>query len=415
MFFFEKAEKVLKSMKNLKDKLWTSSFISACIGNFLLFFAFYLLVPIFPLYLIAEFQMSTSLVGVILATYTLAALLIRPLSGFVLDMFNRKPIYLAAYFLFVITFIGYPLVHLIGFFLVVRILHGFTFGFVTTAANSLIVDIMPASRRGEGFGYFGVANNLAMALGPMVGLFVLDVYNFDFVFYIAIVSGLIGFMISTNIKSDKKVAKSIKQPIAFDRFFLAKGLSPGFCLFLMGIPYGMIVTYVAIYGKTIGIQSGVGFFFSLMAFGIIWSRILAGKMVDSGRLVQVIAYGTFICLLAVLMLSSIPKLTQFHGLVIVSAFYALALVLGIGYGMIFPAYNTLFVNLAPHNRRATASSTYMTSWDLGIGLGLILGGRISDTKLGLPFAYFVGAMGILLSFVVFYTIVGPYFEKNKLR
>jgi len=389
-FFFEKAEKVLKSMKNLKDKLWTSSFISACIGNFLLFFAFYLLVPIFPLYLIAEFQMSTSLVGVILATYTLAALLIRPLSGFVLDMFNRKPIYLAAYFLFVITFIGYPLVHLIGFFLVVRILHGFTFGFVTTAANSLIVDIMPASRRGEGFGYFGVANNLSMALGPMVGLFVLDVYNFDFVFYIAIVSGLIGFMISTNIKSDKKVAKSIKQPIAFDRFFLAKGLSPGFCLFLMGIPYGMIVTYVAIYGKALGIQSGVGFFFSLMAFGIIWSRILAGKMVD-------------------------PKLTQFHGLVVVSAFYAMALVLGIGYGMIFPAYNTLFVNLAPHNRRATASSTYMTSWDLGIGLGLILGGRISDTKLGLPFAYFVGAMGILLSFVVFYTIVGPYFEKNKLR
>ena len=206
-------------MKNANDKLWTSSFISACIGNFLLFFAFYLLVPVFPLYLIDKFQLSTSVVGLILSTYTLAALLIRPLAGFVLDMFNRRPIYLVAYFLFVITFMGYPMVHFIGFFLFVRVLHGFTFGFVTTAANSLIVDIMPASRRGEGFGFFGVANNLAMALGPMVGLFMLDVYNYDIVFYTAIGSGLIGFVISTNIRSNKKVEKSIKQPIAFDRFF----------------------------------------------------------------------------------------------------------------------------------------------------------------------------------------------------
>ena len=213
----------------------------------------------------------------------------------------------------------------------------------------------------------------------------------------------------------EKVEKSIKQPIAFDRFFLAKGFSAGFCLLLMGIPYGMIVTYIAIFGKALGIQSGIGIFFSLMAFGIMWSRILAGKKVDSGRLVQVIAFGTFICLLAVFVLSGIEKLSHLNELVFISIFYATALVLGVGYGMIFPAYNTLFVNLAPHNRRATASSTYMTSWDLGIGLGLILGGRIADTRLGLPFAFFTGAMGILLSFALFYTVVGPYFEKNKLR
>ena len=144
-------------MTNPKDKLWTQSFISACIGNFLLFFAFYLLVPIFPLYLIEQFHTSKSMVGVILSSYTVAALLIRPFAGFVLDMVYRKPIYLVAYLLFVLTFVGYPLSHLIGLFLFFRILHGFTFGFVTTAGNSLIVDIMPSSRRGEGLGYFGVA------------------------------------------------------------------------------------------------------------------------------------------------------------------------------------------------------------------------------------------------------------------
>jgi MFS family permease len=118
-----------------KDKLWTSSFISASIGNFLLFFAFYLLVPVFPLYLIEEYHESKTLIGVILSSYTLAALLIRPFAGFVLDMVYRKPVYLIAFFLFVITFIGYPLANSIGLFLFFRILHGFTFGFVTTAGG----------------------------------------------------------------------------------------------------------------------------------------------------------------------------------------------------------------------------------------------------------------------------------------
>ncbi|HLP04154.1 MAG TPA: MFS transporter, partial [Paludibacter sp.] len=77
-----------------KDKLWTPSFVSACIGNFLLFFSFYLLVPILPLYLIEVFNSSKLLVGFVLSSYTLAALLIRPFAGFVLDMLYRRPIYL---------------------------------------------------------------------------------------------------------------------------------------------------------------------------------------------------------------------------------------------------------------------------------------------------------------------------------
>ena len=147
------------------DKLWTQSFISACSSNFLLFFAFYLLLPVLPLYLIEEFHTSKSYAGVILSCYTLTALLIRPFTGFILDIFIRKPIYILAYFLFILSFVGYPLATLVSLFLFLRIVHGFTFGLVTTAGNCLIVDIMPASRRGEGLVYFGVSNNLAMAIG----------------------------------------------------------------------------------------------------------------------------------------------------------------------------------------------------------------------------------------------------------
>jgi MFS family permease len=397
------------------DKLWTSSFISACIGNFLLFYAFFLLVPILPFYLIEEFNSSKLLVGLILSSYTLAALLIRPMSGFVLDMFYRKPIYLLAYFLFIVTFIGYPLANLISTFLFIRVLHGFTFGFVTTAGNSFIIDIMPASRRGEGLGYFGISNTLAMAVGPMTSLYMHDYYSFDIIFFTSIASGLLGLLFAMRIKSTNTVDRSVKQPLSFDRFFLFKGFKAGICLMLMGIPYGMLVTYVAIYGKELGIQSGIGAFFTLMSLGLIASRIFAGKMVDRGKLTQVIALGTSICLFTLLMLAALNFIKIENNILIVSIFYSISLFIGLGYGLLFPAYNTLFVNLAPNNRRATASSTYMTSWDIGIGIGLILGGWLADSFGGLPLAYLVGAIATGLSYVIFTNSAGPHFTKYKLR
>jgi len=330
-------------------------------------------------------------------------------------MFNRKPIYLVAYLLFVLTFVGYPLATFVSLFLFLRILHGFTFGLVTTAGNSLIVDIMPASRRGEGLGYFGISNNLAMAVGPMISLFMHDYYSFDIIFYTAIGSGLLGFLVACTIKTDKVVDRSIKQPIAFDRFFLIKGFHAGFSLLLMGIPYGMVTTYVAIYGKELGIHSGMGIFFSLMALGLIISRMFAGKMVDRGRLVQVISVGILICALAFFTLSGLQRIDAYNNTLVLVLFYGVAVVLGIGYGMLFPAYNTLFVNLAHNNRRATASSTYLTSWDIGIGVGLVMGGSLADSSGGLPLAYLVGALAVTFSFVLFTRIAGPHFEKYKLR
>lgn len=404
---------IIYPLNQTKDRLWTFSFINLSIGNFLLFFAFYTLVPIFPLFLIETLGTTKSEIGLILSSYTLAALLIRPFAGFVLDMVYRKPVYILAYLLFVISFVGYPLANSIGLFLFFRILHGFTFGFVTTAGNSLVVDIMPASRRGEGLGYFGLANTLAMAIGPMIGLLMHDSYSFNTIFYMAIGSGLLGFLFVSTVKSKNMADKNKQQPVAFDRFFLLKGLNAGFCLMLLGIPYGIAVTYIALYGNEIGIRSGVGVFFTLMAIGLGMSRLFSGKMVDRGKLVPVIAYGTLMGAVGFFALAAL-KFIQSENWVLI-LFYIISLLIGISYGLIFPAYNTLFVNLAPNNRRATASSTYMTSWDIGIGIGLVAGGWIGDSRGGLMMAYAVGAVMILVSLIYFVKIAGPHFDRNKLR
>jgi predicted MFS family arabinose efflux permease len=104
-----------------------------------------------------------------------------------------------------------------------------------------------------------------------------------------------------------------------------------------------------------------------------------------------------------------------HKELILILFYTIAFFLGWGYGMLFPSYNTIFMDLAPSNRRAAASSTYMTTWDVGIGIGLVLGGRLADTGGGLPLAYLVGAFAISFSVVYFMRIAAPHFAKNKLN
>jgi MFS family permease len=397
-----------------KDKLWTGSFINACIGNFLLCFSVYLLLPILPLYLLEEFHSSKTLVGIILACYTIAALITRPLAAFVLDVFSRKPLYLISYLFFALCFIAYPLVTFVNAFLLLRVIHGFAFGLVTTSGNSFIIDIMPSTRRGEGLGYFGVSNTLAMALGPMVSLLLHESYSFHSIFYTAIGTGLVGFLFAISIQTKIEKVKAVKQAIVFDRFFLTQGWNAGICLLLMGIPYSMVTTYIVLYAKELLIGSGVGVFFFLMSLGMIISRLFSGKMVDKGKIVQVISIGSIICAISIFALVSLSQIDLTYKQLILILFYTIAFFLGWGYGMLFPSYNTIFMDLAPSNRRAAASSTYMTTWDVGIGIGLVLGGRLADTGGGLPLAYLVGAFAISFSVVYFMRIAAPHFDKNKL-
>jgi len=184
-------------------------------------------------------------------------------------------------------------------------------------------------------------------------------------------------------------------------------------LLLMAFPFGITTSYVALYAKELGITSSVGLFFSLLAAGLIISRTFAGTMVDKGKLLKVITWGSAIGLLAFSLFAFLGLVAPFHLFFATILFFTIALLIGIGYGMIFPAYNTLFINMAPHNRRATASSTYLTSWDLGIGVGLIFGADLAEIS-GFSLAYFVGSFLILISIVLFVTIEIPHYKRNKL-
>ena len=114
--------------KSVADRLWTRDYIFLCLANFMMCFAFYLLVPTLPFYLEAEFDASKSIIGMVLSCYTIAVLAVRPFSGYIADTFQRKPVYLIAYFLFVSIFCGYLLAGTLTMLMIIRIAHGLAFG-----------------------------------------------------------------------------------------------------------------------------------------------------------------------------------------------------------------------------------------------------------------------------------------------
>ena len=398
----------------MKVRLVTPGYCFILAANFLLYFGFWLLIPVLPFYLSEIFNAGNSTIGIILSCYTVAALCIRPFSGYFLDSFARKPLYLLAYFIFMTMFAGYIIAGSLVLFILFRIIHGVSFGMVTVGGNTVVIDIMPSSRRGEGLGYYGLSNNIAMAVGPMSGLFLHDAgMSYTTIFCCSLGSCIAGFICASLVKTPYKPPVK-REPISLDRFILLKGIPAGISLLLLSIPYGMTTNYVAMYAKEIGINATTGFFFTFMAVGMAISRIFSGKIVDKGKITQVISAGLYIVVFSFFLLSACVYIINWNSMACGIIFFAVALLLGVGFGIMFPAYNTLFVNLAPNNQRGTATSTYLTSWDVGIGIGMLTGGYIAEVST-FDKAYLFGACLTIISMLYFNGKVTPHYHKNKLR
>lgn len=387
-----------------QEKLVTTNFIYIFLGNFLMFFSFYMLLPVLPMYLIEQFQAGKSLIGIILASYTITALLIRPFAGYIVDQFKRKPMLIFAYFLFISYFAGYMVAASVLLFAALRATHGIAFGLVTISSSTMAVDIMPASRRNEGIGYFGLSMNLAMAIGPVVSLFIYDKFaSYNAIFATTIIAGAIGLLIVSLIKAPKHIPV-VHEPISMDRFFLVKGLPGAITLALLAFSYGILSTYVAIYGaQEVGLKSGTGLFFVAMAVGLVLSRVIAAKMMNRGELNKVINMGIIIMFFSYLIFIFLQN---------AYCFYFSAITLGVSYGFVCPAFQAMFINLAKHNQRGTANSTYYISWDLGIGLGVLIGGQIADMS-SYTTSYIAGLFLVVIGFMLFKAVTAGYYQRHK--
>ncbi len=399
----------------VKDRLFTRSYIYMCLANFLTAFSFFLLVPTLPFYLVDNFGLEPDIVGLVLSCYVLAVLCIRPFAGFVADVFPRKKVYLISYLLFALSFVGYLFVYSeILFFILLRVVHGFAFGALNTTGNTLVIDIMPSSRRGEGLGYFGVTNNLAMAFGPMTGLFLIEGGSYNQLFFAALLTACIGLLFASIVKVKwRQPIEKIGKVFSIDRFILLEGIPASLAFFMLAIPYGMTSSYIAIYAAEVGITEGVGFFFTVQGAGLIVSRLISGKRVDKGYITQTISRGIVIALVGVIGEALLATVCGFNFTAGFALYFLSAFLIGYGFGTIFPAFNTLFINMAPHSRRATANATYLTGWDVGIGAGMLLGGALSVNGYSGSFTF--SAILVFAALIYFVLFVSKHFMRHRLR
>ena len=397
-----------------RDRLFTRDYIFVCIAAFMMSFSFFILVPTLPMYLKDTFGISPALVGVVLSCYVIAVLSIRPMTGFIADTLPRKRVYIVSYAIFVASFLGYFFItQTLALFILLRVLHGFSFGMLTTAGNTLVIDVMPSSRRGEGLGYYGVTNNLAMAFGPMVGLFVISSGNYTLLFLTSLITGTVGLVLGALVRAPKKKIEKTEFKLSADRFFLKEGIRACFAFFLLAIPYGMTTSYMALYAASSGITQNAGLFFTVMAAGLITSRLNSGKRVDRGFVTETIIVGICIALVGGFGEAILSTVSAWSIAAGYATYFLTAFLFGYGYGTMFPAYNTLFINLAPNSRPATANATYLTGWDVGIGGGMLLGGYISEY--GYLYCYMLGAVLIFVALLFFKYVVTPHFHQHKLR
>lgn len=413
----------------MKERLFTRSYMFILAANFLLFFGFWLLIPVLPFYLKETYNCPEAMLGAILCCYTVSGLCVRPFSGFLMDKFPRKPIYILCYFICASIFLGYMTAGVLTWFIILRALHGIAFSSVTVGGNTLCVDITPSSRRGEALGYYGLTNNTAMALGPMTGLFMHDHVSYEGIFITGMLFSIIGLLCAFCVKArtpESIIARKLekqqtgKDPVSsqtklsLDRFILLKGIPVSISLLMLSIPYGATTNFVAMYACEINLDVPSGFFFTLMAVGMGASRLVAGKKVDQGYITQCIHIGLYPVILAFFMLSMCRFIAPENMNIAECTFFAVPLLLGIGFGIIFPAMNTLYINLAPNNKRATATSTYLTAWDVGIGIGIASSGIIAQ-HFTFYMVYLIGSILCTVSLIFFVIKVTPHYNRNKLR
>lgn len=389
------------------EKLWNTNYIKIWCANFMIFFSFMLLTPLLPIYLRDTFQADKDTIGFVLFGYSVMALVARLFSGYIVDSFPRKMVLMVCFVVFTFFFVGYVAAGSLVLFAIVRTLHGLPFGATTVANSTIAIDVLPSSRRTEGIGYYGLSNNIASAISPSVAIWIYaSTHNFNILFWLAMIIAFLGLIIDATVKTSPREIVKDKTPISLDRFFLLKGWSHALTMVCFAFSYGVLSTYVAIYGKEkLGIEGGSGTFFLLLSVGLILSRLQGGKALREGKITQNASMGVCVSLCGYLIFAALPN--EF-------GYYGAAVVIGLGNGHMYPAYQNMFVNLAPHSQRGTANSSILVSWDVGVGLGILLGGILSE-HYGYSAAFWVGWIVNLLGFSGYWLYVKGFYERNKLR
>ncbi|OPA73628.1 MFS transporter [Paenibacillus selenitireducens] len=375
------------------ERLWTKSFIFMSVGMLFLFIGFYSLMPTLPLF-IQQMGGNEMQVGLAMGAFMLSAVIFRPIVGGLLDRFGRRPFIVWGLLFFTVALYMYDWVGGIIVLIGLRILHGMSWAVSTTAIFTSVTDMIPSSRRGEGMGWFTTAMTLAMAVGPVLGIWVTQNLSYHALFLIAVGFSAAALLLTLSVKMPFQPQSGIRKIELFE----SSGLPVNISVFFLTIAYGGITTFVPLFANSIQVNSGT--FFLVYAAALALTRPIAGKLSDRNGERVVIVPALVITMIALITLSFS---TGWLGFLISAVLY------GIGFGSAQPALQAATIRLARPDRKGAANASFLTATDLGIGLGAILLGWVSQYT-SYQVLFTVSAVSVGFSLLLF-----TFFAKRMLK
>ncbi|TDT63326.1 MFS transporter [Fonticella tunisiensis] len=380
------------------ERLWTRSFILMILGTFFLFTAFYMLYPTLPLF-IKQIGGNETHVGLSMGIFMLSAVVFRPVIGGLLDRFGRRSFIILGLSFFTLTMYMYNSVNGITDLIWLRIFHGVSWAISTTAIGTVIADIVPKARYGEGMGWYGTAMTLAMAISPMLGVWIVQNLSYHALFLFAVALSITALLLPFGVKMPFQPQPDVKRIEFFDKSVLFVAIS----VLLLFISYASITTFVPLFADLLKVNSGL--FFLVYSATLFLSRPIGGKLSDQYGETFVVIPALLISILALIVLS---LSTGLFGMLVSAILY------GIGFGSAQPVLQATILRLVPLDRRGVASASFSTATDLGIGLGSIIFGWIAKYA-SYQILFIISAVSVIFSLLVFVFFVKHLLKNKGLR
>lgn len=347
-------------------RLWTPAFINYGISSGIFYMTQYVLVAALPIVLTSDLEGSAVDAGLAMTYFQIGTILCRPFAGRLIDGFDKRYILLLSTALFFIIMGLFNFTASLNTIFVLRGLHGIVFALATTVMAALAVLVLPNERKGEGINMFAVFSNVAMVLGPAIGLYALQSYGSSALYsFLTVMTGF-ALVLSNVVKLPKSLSVSKytgKKGWHISQFIEKRSLPWALMGLFIGFTYSGVLVFIPIELNAMGEGIWGSIFFALFALMIIISRPIVGKVYARFGSSFVIYPGILLFILGLGMLgfTSSP-------VIIIST----APLLGLGYGAAQPAFQALAVQSAPMERAGVATATYFLALDISVGLGSVI-------------------------------------------
>lgn len=380
------------------DRLWSPAFINYGVSSGIFYMTQYVLVAALPIILTSELGGSALDAGLAMTYFQIGTILCRPFAGRLIDGLDKRVILLISSALFFVIMGLFNLTTSLQTIFVLRGLHGAIFALGTTVMAALAVVVLPASRKGEGINMFAVFSNIAMVLGPAVGLYALQAYGSSALYMFLTIMTALAFILSNVIRLPKELAKPKQKKSkgwSISQFIEKRSLPWALMGLFIGFTYSGVLVFIPIELNSMGAGVWGSVFFAIFALMIIISRPLVGKVYAryGSRFVIYPGVGLFIVGLAILGVISTPV-----GII------CTAPLLGLGYGAAQPAFQALAVQSAPIERAGVSTATYFLALDIAVGAGSVILALIANA-LGYQYLYQITSLIMIIALALYHFVI----------